>query len=68
MIYTAKLRVKAPGDRAATDKRRDKVLKLVEKHGGKSGTPSPRQHVVGIFTDKAAMKAFRAEARDALNA
>ncbi len=68
MIYRAKVRVKAPGDRAATDKRRDKVLKLVEKHGGKNGTPNPRQHVVGIFTDKAAMKAFRTEARAALSA
>ena len=66
MIYRAKLRVKVPGDQAATDKRRDKVLKLVEKHGGKNGTPNPRQHVVGIFTDKVAMKAFRAEAPAAL--
>ena len=33
MIYRAKLRVKVPGDRAATDKHREKVLKLVEKHG-----------------------------------
>ncbi len=68
MIYRAKLRVKVPGDRAATDKRRNKVLKLVEKHGGKNGTPYPRQHVVGIFTDKAVMKAFRTEARAALSA
>ncbi len=68
MIYTAKLRVKVPGDRAATDKRRNTVLKLVKKHGGKHGTPNPRQHVTGIFTDKAAMKAFRAEARAALSA
>ena len=67
MIYRAKCRVKVLGDRAATDKRRDKVLKLVEKHGGKNGTPNPRQHVAGIFTDKAAMKAFRAEARAALS-
>ena len=68
MIYAAKLRVKVPGDRAATDKRRDKVLKLVEKHGGKNGTSNPHQHVVGIFTDKAAMKAFRTEAKAALSA
>jgi len=68
MIYRAKVRVKVPGDRAATDKRRDKVLKLVEKHGGKNGTPNPRQHVTGIFTDKAAIKAFRTEARTALSA
>ncbi len=59
--------MKVPGDRAATDKRRDMVLKLVEEHGGKSGTPNPRRHVVGIFTDKAAMKAFRTEARAALS-
>ena len=59
MIYRAKVRVKVPGHRAATDKRQDKVFKLVEKHGGKNGTPNPRQHVVGVFTDKAAMKAFR---------
>ena len=68
MIHRAKLRVKVPGDRAATDKRRDRILKLMEKHGGKNGTPNPRQHVVGIFTDKTAMKAFRTEARAALSA
>ena len=68
MIYRAKLRVKVPGDRAATDKHRSTVLKLVEKHGGRNGTPNPRQHVTGIFTDKAAMKAFRTEARAALSA
>ncbi len=68
MIYRAKLRVKVPGDRAEADKRRDKVLKLVEKHGGKNGARNPWQHVIGIFTDKAAMKAFRAEARAALSA
>ncbi len=67
MIYSAKLRVKVPGDRAATDKHRSTVLKLVKKHGGKNSTPNPRQHVVGIFTDKAAMKAFRTEARAALS-
>ena len=68
MIYEGKLRVKVPGDRAATDKRRSTVLKLVEKHGGKNGTPNPRQHVTGVFTDMAAMKAFIAEARAALSA
>ncbi len=68
MIYRAKLRVKVPGNRAATDKRRRTVLKLVEKHGGKNGTPNPRQHITAIFTDKAAMKAFRAEVRAALSA
>ncbi len=40
MIYRAKLRVKVPGDRATTEKRRSTVLKLVEKHGGKNGTPN----------------------------
>ncbi len=68
MIYRAKLRVKTPGDQVATEKRRSTVLKLVEKHGGKNSTPKPRQHVTGIFTDKAAMKAFKAEARAALSA
>ena len=68
MIYRAKLRVKVPGDQAATEKRRGTVLKLVEKHGGKNGTPNSRQHVTGIFTDKAAMKTFRAEASAALSA
>ncbi len=68
MIYRANLRVKVPGDRAATDKHRNAVLKLVEKHGGKNGTSNPRQHVTGIFTDKAAMNAFRIEARAALSA
>ena len=67
MIYRAKLRVKAPGDQVATEKRRSTVLKLVEKHGGKNGTPNPCQHVVGIFTGKTAMKAFRTEARAALS-
>ncbi len=66
MTYRAKLSVKVTGDRAATDKRRDKVLKLMEKHGGKNGTPNPCQHVTAIFSDKAAMKAFRIEARAAL--
>ncbi len=68
MIYRAKVRVKAPSDRAATDKHRNAVLKLVEKQSGKNGTPNPRQHLMGIFTDKAAMKAFRTEARAALSA
>ncbi len=68
MIYRAKLRVKVPGDQAATDKHRSTVLKLVEKHGGKNGTPKPRNHVVGIFDDKSAAKAFRAEARAVLRA
>ena len=66
MIYRAKLRVKVLGDPTSTGKRRDKIVKLVEKHGGKNGTPNPRQHVVGIFTDKAVMRAFRAEARATL--
>ncbi len=65
MVYRAKLRVKVPGDRAAPDKRRGKVAQLIDKHGGKNGTPNPRQHVVGVFTDKAAMKAFRTEVRAA---
>ncbi len=68
MIYRAKLRVKVPGDQAATDNHRSTVLKLVEKHGGKNGTPKPRNHVVGIFDDKSAAKAFRAEARAVLRA
>ncbi len=68
MIYRAKLRVKVPGDQAATDEHRSTVLKLVEKHGGKNGTPKPRNHVVGIFDDKSAAKAFRAEARAVLRA
>ena len=68
MVYRVKFRVKVPSDRAATDKRRETVAKLIGKHGGKNETPNPRQHVVGIFTDKAAMKAFRTEARTALSA
>ena len=52
----------------AADKPRDRVFKLVEKHGGKNGTPNLRQHVVGIFTDEAAMMAFRTETRAALRA
>ncbi len=66
VVYRVNLRVKVPGDRAATDERRDKLLKLIDKHGGKNGTPKPRNHVVGIFAEKAAAKAFRAEARDVL--
>ncbi len=65
-VYRLKIRVKIPGDRAATDERRDAVVKLIEKHRGKNGTPKPRNHVVGIFDDKAAAKVFRAEARDVL--
>ncbi len=68
MVYRVKFRVKVPSDRAATDKRRETVAKLIGKHGGKNGTSNPRQHVVGIFTDKAAMTAFRTEARAALSA
>ncbi len=68
MIYRARLRVKVPGDQAATDEHRSTVLKLVEKHGGKNGAPNARRHVVGIFTDRVAMKAFRTEARAALSA
>ncbi len=68
MIYRVKLRVKVADDRAATDERREKLLKLIEKHRGKNGTPKPRKHLIGIFDDKAAAKAFRAEARDVLKA
>ena len=67
MIHRAKLRVKVPGDRAATDNRRDKVLKLVEKHGGKNGTLNPRQHLTHIFADTTPMKAIRTEARAAMH-
>ena len=65
-VYRVKVRVKTPDDRAATEDRRNKVVTLIEEHGGKNGTPRPRNHVVGIFADKAAAKAFRAEARDVL--
>ena len=68
MVYAVKLRVKLSGDRATTDQRREVVAKLIEKHGGKNGTPNPCQHVTGIFTDNAAMKAFRRDARAALSA
>ncbi len=68
-IFRTKIRVKVPGDRAATDAVRDKVVKLLQKHDGKDGTgPNPRAHVVGLFGDKAAAKAFRAEARALLMA
>ncbi len=65
-VYRVKVRVKIPDDQAATDERRDAVVKLIEKHGGKNGTPKPRNHVVGVFDDKAAANAFRAEARAVL--
>ena len=59
MIYRAKIWLRG-ADKATF---RQDLARLIEKHGGKNGTPNPRNHVVGIFTDKAAMKAFRAEAR-----
>ncbi len=68
MICRIKLRIKVPDDLAATDKRRSKILKLIEKHDGKNGTPNPRAHVVGIFREKDVAKAFRKEAQDFLGA
>ena len=59
MIYRMKIRL-CGADKAA---HRQDVARLIEKHGGKNGTLNPRNHVVGIFTDKATMKAFRREAR-----
>ena len=59
MIYRAKIRLRG-ADKATL---RQDLSRIIEKHGGKNGTPNPRNHVVGIFTDKAAMKAFRAEAQ-----
>ena len=64
--YEVKLRVKVPGDPAATDRRRRAVQELIEKHGGKNGTPNPRAHVAAVFADRSAAKAFRQEARAAL--
>ncbi len=64
--YEVKLRVKMSGDPETTDSRRKAVQELIEKHGGKNGTPNPRAHVAALFTDKSAAKAFRQEARAAL--
>ena len=68
MVYRIKIRIKTPGDPVGTDARRDKVLDLLTKHGGKNGTPNPRAHVVGVFCDRAAAKAFKTEARGFLAA
>ncbi len=64
--YEVKLRVKVPGDPETTDNRRQAVQELIDKHGGKNGTPNPRAHVTALFTDKSAAKAFRQKARAAL--
>ncbi len=64
--YEVKLRVKMSGDPETTDSRRKAVQELIEKHGGKNGTPNPRAHVTALFTDKSAAKAFRQKARAAL--
>ena len=63
MIYRAKIRLNGLVNGSDIAAFRQGVVDLIELHGGKNGTPNPRNHVVGIFTDKAAMKAFRAEAR-----
>ncbi len=67
MIYRAKIRFRGMGNASDIATFRQGVARLIEKHGGKNGTPNPRNHVVGIFTDKAAMKAFRTEAMAALS-
>ena len=66
MIYRAKIRLQGMSNASDKATLRKDLAQLIDKHGGKNGTPNPRNHVVGIFTDKAAMKAFRAEARDNL--
>ncbi len=63
MIYRAKIRLKGRVNGSDIAAFRQGVTDLIETHGGKNGTPNPRNHVVGLFTDKAAMKAFRAAAR-----
>ena len=67
MIYRAKIQLKGRVNGSDIAAFRQGVADLIEVHGGKNGTPNPRNHVVGIFTDKAAMKAFRTEARAALS-
>ncbi len=68
MIYRANIWLRGEGNTSDIATFRQGVAHLIEKHGGKNGTPNPRNHVVGIFTDKAAMKVFRTEARAALSA
>ena len=63
MIYKTKIQLKGRVNGSDIAAFRQGVVDLIELHGGKNGTPNPRNHVVGLFTDKAAMKAFGAEAR-----
>ena len=49
MIYRTKIRLKRLANGSDTAKVRQGVVDLIEVHGGKNGTPNPRDHVVGIF-------------------
>ncbi len=63
--YPVKIWVKKPGEPKVTEERGRAARELIKKHGGKdasSGRPTAA-FVVGVFTDKAAAKAFRNEAR-----
>ena len=63
MVYNAKICVKVSESEADNEQCREDIVNLINKYGGKNGTPNPRNFVVGIFKDKAAMKAFREKAR-----
>ena len=59
-----KIRVKQPDDPKVTANLRAEMKGMIEGLGGRDATgPNPRQHVVGIFADKAAAKKFRGDAR-----
>ncbi len=63
--YPVKIWVKEPGDRKVTEERGQAVREMIGKHGGKDASRRrpTAAFVVGVFTDKAAAKAFRNEAR-----
>lgn len=67
MIYRTKIHLKRLANGSNITRVRLSVVDLIEVHGGKNGTPNPRNHVVGIFTDKASMKAYKAEVRERFN-
>ncbi len=69
-FYRIKLWVKEPGAPDVTVKRRQAVRELIDKHGGRdaSASRSSNAYAVGVFTERAAAKEFRAEARARLAA
>ncbi len=67
MAYWIKIAVKQPDDPKTTEKRRSAVTKLITKHGGKDGSRArPGKYVVGVFATAGSARAFRIEAREAV--